>query len=147
MLPLYIWITVLVGSYEGAGWLDDIIGDSAESLAMTTTLLVLIGSALIQLLLLPFRTTTGHAIFRLAVVNARGESAGKSQLLARWAIGWLPLLLPVVLVVRLLNPAEGSAFVSALVLLLLWIGAAVYAAIHPNRGLHDRLAGTWVVRR
>ncbi len=147
MMPLYIWITVFVGSYEGAGWLDDIIGDSAESLAMTTTLLVLIGSALIQLLLLPFRTTTGHAIFRLAVVNARGESAGKSQLLARWAIVWLPLLLPVVLVVRLLNPAEGSAFISALVLLLLWIGAAVYSAIHPNRGLHDRLAGTWVVRR
>jgi uncharacterized RDD family membrane protein YckC len=40
-----------------------------------------------------------------------------------------------------------AAFTWALVLLLLWIGAAVYAAVHPNRGLHDRLAGTWVVRR
>jgi uncharacterized RDD family membrane protein YckC len=30
---------------------------------------------------------------------------------------------------------------------LLWIGAAVYAVIVPNRGLHDRLAGTWVVRQ
>ena len=147
MMPLYVWIAVFVGSYEGAGWPNEFIGVSAESLAMTTTLLVLIGSALIQLLLLPFRTTTGHAVFRLAVVNARGESAGKSQLLARWAIVWLPLLLPMVLVVRLLNTAEGNAFISALVLLLLWISAAVYAAIHPNRGLHDRLAGTWIVRR
>ena len=40
-----------------------------------------------------------------------------------------------------------AAFICALVLLLLWISAAVYAVIHPNRGLHDRLAGTWVVRR
>jgi uncharacterized RDD family membrane protein YckC len=51
------------------------------------------------------------------------------------------------LVGQLLRTAEAAAFVSALVLLLLWTGAAAYAVIHPNRGLHDRLAGTWVVRR
>jgi uncharacterized RDD family membrane protein YckC len=34
-----------------------------------------------------------------------------------------------------------------MLLLYVWIGAAVYAVVHPNRGLHDRLAGTWVVRR
>jgi hypothetical protein len=39
------------------------------------------------------------------------------------------------------------ALISALVLLVLWICAAVYAVIVPNRGLHDRLAGTWVVRQ
>ena len=52
-----------------------------------------------------------------------------------------------VFVALLLNTAEGTAFISALVLLVLWISAAIYAVIHPNRGLHDRLAGTWVVRR
>jgi len=40
-----------------------------------------------------------------------------------------------------------AAFIWAVVLLLLWISAAVYAVIVPNRGLHDRLAGTWVVRQ
>ncbi len=45
------------------------------------------------------------------------------------------------------NAELGTAFIGALEVLLLWIGAAVHAVIHPNRGLHDRLAGTWVVRR
>jgi uncharacterized RDD family membrane protein YckC len=147
MLPLYIWILVFVGSYQGAEWLYEVIGDSAEWLAMTTAMLVLVGSALIQVLELPFRTTFSHSTFRLAVVNTKGEPARMSQLFARWAIVWLPLLLPMVLVAQLLKTAEGIAFISALVLLLLWFLAAGYAVVHPHRGLHDRLAGTWVVRR
>jgi uncharacterized RDD family membrane protein YckC len=84
----------------------------------------------------------------LAVVNAKGEPADMSDLLVRWAIVWLPLFVPMSFVALLIKRAElTAAFISALVLLLLWISAAVYAVIHPNRGLHDRLAGTWVVRR
>jgi len=147
MLPLYVWTMTFVGTYQGAGWLHEIIGDTVGWLAMTTAMVVLVASALIQILELPFRTTVSQALFRLAVVNGRGELAPRSQLLARWAIVWLPLVLPMVLVGQLLRTAEAAAFVSALVLLLLWIGAAAYAVIHPNRGLHDRLAGTWVVRR
>lgn len=147
MLPLYIWTMVFVGSCQGAQWLYEMIGDSVDRLAMTAALLVLAGIALLQLLELPFRTTSGHALFRLAVVNARGESADRSQLLLRWAIVWLPLVLPMVFVALLIDKADVLAFISALVLILLWISAAVYAVIHPNRGLHDRLAGTWVVRR
>ena len=40
-----------------------------------------------------------------------------------------------------------GALIAGLSVLLLWMGAAAYAAYQPNRGLHDRLAGTWVVRR
>jgi uncharacterized RDD family membrane protein YckC len=47
----------------------------------------------------------------------------------------------------LLETAKGIAVSAALALLLLWISAAIYAVFHPNRGLHDRWAGTWVVRR
>jgi hypothetical protein len=148
MLPLYVWIMVFVGSYQGAEWLYDIIGDSVGRIAMITTMLVLGGSALIQILELPFRTTFGHSIFRLAVVSAKGERAGISSLLVRWAIVWLPLFLPMSLVTLMMNRAElAAAIIVALVVLLLWISAAVYAVIHPNRGLQDRLAGTWVVRR
>ena len=103
--------------------------------------------AVFQLIGLAFRSTFGHAIFRLAVIDAKGRPASLSELLARWAIIWLPLLLPMVFAALLLKTAQGIAFISALVLLLLWISAAAYAVIHPLRGLHDRLAGTRVVRR
>ena len=92
-----------------------------------------------------FLTTASHAIFRLAVINAKGQRADRVMLLRRWAIVWLPLLVPMLFVALLINIT--AAFIWALVILLLWIGAAVYAVIVPNRGLHDRLAGTWVVRR
>ena len=102
---------------------------------------------LIQLLELPFRSTASHAIFRLAVINAKGEPATLPHLLVRWAIVWLPLILPMSFVAMLISRAEAFAFFPAPVLLLLWVGAAVYTVVHPHRGLHDRLAGTWVVRR
>ena len=148
MLPFYVWIMVFVGSYQGAEWLYEIIGNSVEWLAMTTAMLVLIAASLIQLLELPFRSTASHSIFRLAVINAKGKPATISQMLVRWAIVWLPLLLPMSVVALLIKRVDlTAAYFSALVMLLLWISAAVWAVIFPNRGLHDRLAGTWVVRR
>jgi uncharacterized RDD family membrane protein YckC len=140
MLPLYVWIAVFVGYYHDKQW------DALGGIVIVSALVVL-GAALIQLLELPFRSTASHSIFRLAVVNAKGEPAAISHLLVRWAIVWLPLFLPMSLVALLIRRAEGIAFISALVLLLLWVGAAVCAVVHPHRGLHDRLAGTWVVRR
>jgi len=147
MLPLYIWITVFVGYYQAERvqqWHDSLGG-----LLVISAMTVLAAVALTQLLALPlFRTTPGHATFRLAVINSEGKRAGVSVLLVRWAIVWLPLFVPMLFVAFLITRAEPTAaFISALALLLPWIGAAVYAVIHPNRGLHDRLAGAWVVRR
>ncbi len=142
MLPLYIWIAVFVGYYHDKQWADSLGG-----IVIISPLVVLGAIALAQLLALPFRSTVSHGIFRLAVVNAKGKPASMSHLLVRWAIVWLPLFLPMSFVALLMNRAESIAFISALVLLLLWISAAVYAVIHPHRGLHDRLPGTWVVRR
>jgi len=148
MLPLYIGVMIFVGTLHGAEWLYAMIGDSAEAIAIATAALVLIGSALIQILLLPFRTSVSHSIFRLAVINARGDPPKISNLLFRWAIVWLPLFIPVALVALMIGRSEPAvALALALMLLLLWIAAALYAVIHPNRGLHDRLAGIWVVRR
>jgi uncharacterized RDD family membrane protein YckC len=115
---------------------------------MITVMLVLGAVALFQLMGLAFRSTIGHSIFRLAVVNTKGELADVVTLLRRWGIVWLPLFLPMSFATLLDEKAGNTtAFIYALVLLVLWIGAAVYAVIHPNRGLHDRLASTWVVRR
>lgn len=142
MLPGYIWIAVFVGYYHDKQWNDSLVGG-----VIISALVVLGTIALIQLLRLAFRSTVSHSIFRLAVVNAKGGPANRVTLLRRWAIVWLPLFLPMLFVALLIKRAESIAFISALVLLLIWISAAVYAVIVPNRGLHDRLAGTWVVRR
>jgi uncharacterized RDD family membrane protein YckC len=146
MLPFYVWILVFVGYTQGGGikqWTESLGG-----IILSTIMLVLGAGALIQLLELPFRITASHSIFRLAVVNAKGKPASISNLLVRWAIVWLPLFIPISLAALLIKRADLTAlFISVLVLLLLWAGAAVSAVIHPNRGLHDRLAGTWVVRR
>jgi uncharacterized RDD family membrane protein YckC len=146
MLPLYVWIVVCLGTYTAERYQEWY--DSVGWIVMTPTMVVLGARALIQLLELPFRTTCSHSIFGLAVVNAKGERADISNLFVRWAIVWLPLFLPMSLVALLIKEGQPTAgFISALVVLSLWIGAAVYAVIHPHRGLHDRLAGTWVVRR
>jgi hypothetical protein len=142
MLPLYVWIAFFVGRYHDKPWMD-----SPGEIVVVSTLVVLAAMALMQLLTVPLRTTAGQTIFRLAVINAKGAPATRSHLLVRWAVVWLPLFLPISIMALLMHPAGGTAFFSALVLLLLWIGAAVYAAVHPHRGVHDRLTGSWVVRR
>jgi len=143
MLPGYIWIAVFVGRYHDKAWSDHLAG-----ILILSPLVVLAAIALIQLAALAFRSSLGHAIFRLAVIDAKGQRAAVPTLLRRWAIVWLPLFLPMLFVALLIGRAEpAAAFILALVILVLWIAAAAYAVIHPNRGLHDRLAGTWLVRR
>ena len=142
MLPLYVWGAVFVGRYH-----DKHLSDYLGEIFVISPLIVLGAIALSQLLGLPFRGSASHSIFRLAVVNAKGVPASATHLLVRWAIVWLPLLIPMSLAALLVQRAEGVAISAAIGLLLLWSGAAVFAVVYPHRGLHDRLAGTWVVRR
>ncbi|MHC4741405.1 MAG: protein kinase domain-containing protein [Planctomycetota bacterium] len=146
MMPLYFWTLTFVGFFQ-----EEIIQqwkDSLGWLVMITIMMALGAIALFQFLGLAFRSTIGHAIFRLAVIDAKGEGANRLTLLRRWAIAWLPLLVPMALAALLIKSAQpAAAFIFAVISLVLWISAAVYAVVHPHRGLHDRLAGTWVVRR
>ncbi len=142
VLPLYVWVAGFVGYYHDKQW------DSVGWMVMTSALVVLGVIAVIQLLELPFRSTASQFTFGLAVVDAKGKPAGIAKRLARWAIVWLPLFLPMSFVALLIERGQPTAaLTSALTFLLLWIAAAVYAVIHPNRGLHDRLTSTWIVRR
>jgi uncharacterized RDD family membrane protein YckC len=141
MIPLYLWTLAFVGFFQQ--WKD-----SPGSLVMITIMVVLGVIALFQFLGLALRSTIGHSIFRLAVINAKGQCANRVTLLRRWAIVWLALFVPMLFVALLINRGEHTAaFILSVVLLVLWISAAVYTVIVPNHGLHDRLAGTWVVRR
>jgi hypothetical protein len=145
VFPFYVWIAVFVGRYHDKAHDVGVMG-WAERVAISAVV-VLGALAAADLALLAFRTTVSHSIFRLAVVNARGERAGVPHLLGRWAIVWLPLFLCMSAAAWLGQRAEGTAVAGALVGLLLWVGAAVHAVVHPHRGIADRLAGTWVVRQ
>ncbi len=146
MIPLYISIMVFVGIYSGKS--DRLWWQSFEWAAIMSAMLVLGAIALVQLIELPlFRTIAGHDIFRLAVINDKGQRAGRTALLIRWAIVWLPLFIPMGAALLTRRYQITTALIVAVLSLLVWISAAVYAVIHPHRGLHDRFAGTWVVRR
>ncbi len=165
LLPLYVWVMTFVGVYAGEG--TGLLYESTVWSLLGSSLLVLAAAALTQILALPFRWSFSHEIFRLTVIDARGKPASKTKLLIRWAITWLPLFIPLAIVgllvrglssrlpgddsmllpVLLLQWAEAAGFVIAFVLIFLWIGVAVRTVFHPHQGLHDRLAGTWVVRR
>ena len=86
--------------------------------------MVVLGAiALIQLVTLPlFRTTAGHATFRLAVIDARGQLANRVTLLRRWAIVWLGLFVPMLFATLLIERAEATAaLICAVVLLVFWL--------------------------
>ena len=142
MLGFYVWAAVVVGRYHDKQW-NVFVGEFVAVAGM-----LLGGIALIQLLELAIGSTVGQFIFRLAVVDEKGKRAGIKKLFARWTVIWIPLFLLMSLGGFLLKMDQvRAAFILAVALLVLWIGAAVYAVINPNRGLHDKLAGTWVVRQ
>jgi hypothetical protein len=147
MLPLYVWVMIFVGAHEGAPWLHAIVGSSTARVALASALFVACCAALIQLLEAPFRFSFGHSIFRLAVIDDRGERAGLPRLLARWSIAWLPLLVPLALVLLLPGWNSSLGAGAAAALLLLWSIATGAVLARPEGGLHDRLAGTRVVRQ
>jgi len=144
MLSGYVWIAVFVGYYH-----DKQLGGGAALWAeqlVTSAMIVLGLIAVVQLPTIVMRSTASQSIFRLAIVNSQGEPASSSQLLLRWAIVWLPLFVSLWGVAWVPPVNQDTAVIARLLLLVAWIVAAAYAALHPHRGVHDRLAGTWVVR-
>lgn len=149
VLPAFVWIVTFIGYYHDKEIIPEMWWSTMGWRIMASAMLVLGALALLQLWEIAFRTSCSHFIFRLAVVDERGEPASVRRLLMRWMIIWLPLFVPVLIVVSLVQSIEmvTPLIVFVLCLLLAWISAAVLAVIHPNCGLHDRLAHTRVVRR
>lgn len=147
MMPFYIWVLVFVGLYQDFQKIRGLSGSLGTFVAFSL-LGVLAGIALIQLIEVPFRTTVSQNIFRLAVIDRTGHLAQRSKLLLRWAFAWFPLVPFLILVTMWIgNETMTAALILSVALVLVWIGGAIYAALNPCRGLPDRFAGTWVVRR
>ncbi len=95
---------------------------------------------------------TRGAILRLLgfeIMTTEGRRAGRGRVLARAAIAWSPILVPLIATgviegvgAHLPNmiPVFGAA-------LAVQCAGAIVAIAQPARGLQDRLAGTWIVPR
>ena len=88
-------------------------------------------------------TTVGQQLFRIAVVNARGQPAGRVRLMLRWLLGWGPFFLLMGVADWL---TDGHGILTA-VLLPLCCGGLAMAIARPAQGLHDQLAGCYLVPR
>jgi hypothetical protein len=90
-------------------------------------------------------------ILGLEVVTPDGRAASRLRVLARTCLTWLPLLLAFAAIFgsRAAGvPISGTVFASGVALGLLVIAVAGIVAVRrPERGIQDRLAGTWIVPR
>jgi hypothetical protein len=91
-------------------------------------------------------------ILGLELVTTDGRPASRLRVVGRTLLTWLPLLLGLmaVLAARAIGvPIPGFiVFTSGMGLgLLVTLAAAIFAVARPERGIQDRLAGTWIVPR
>jgi eukaryotic-like serine/threonine-protein kinase len=120
-----------------------------SGLVVMITYISMIGVALAAL---ATAVATRGAVLRLLgfeIVTADGRRAGRGRVLARAAIAWSPLLVP--LVFTGVVEAIGAHLPDMIPLFAAGLGiqfaGAMVALARPARGLQDRLAGTWIVPR
>jgi uncharacterized RDD family membrane protein YckC len=87
--------------------------------------------------------------FGLDIVTAKGEPAGRVRILVRNIVTWSPVLYPFALYAAIVaaTPATANLVMEgAGVLCLIFLAAAVWLGIRtPERGIADRVAGTYLV--
>jgi eukaryotic-like serine/threonine-protein kinase len=87
----------------------------------------------------------------LAVVTRDGNEIGRLRSLARTLIAWAPILAWLLLVTNQIVLGFGPASPLPVLAISLAFGAMIagvlWTIVLADRGLHDRIAGTWVVPR
>ena len=98
--------------------------------------------------------------FGIAVVTRDGREASRLRAASRALIAWSPVV-PMAWLMHVqstisqvslrrtqqsFNPA-GTHVDAALGVAVVFVGCTVWAIVHPERGLQDRMAGTWLVPR
>jgi len=87
--------------------------------------------------------------FGAALVLADGRDASRLRALLRAVVAWSPLLVWFA-ALRMAPPVQRSTAAIALAYttaILLLAAGAIWAWLHPSRGIQDRAAGTWIVPR
>lgn len=134
-------------SFPGGG---EALRDFVASGFASVGLLFSIGYGLISVLAVPGGLVT--RALRHAVVRRDGREIGRVRSAVRLLIAWSPVIAwmtyignPMFGDLRAVSPAVAYA-VGGLSLISMVAGAAWTIAV-PDRGPHDRIAGTWVVPR
>ncbi|MEM8876207.1 MAG: RDD family protein, partial [Planctomycetota bacterium] len=107
--------------------------------------------ALSDIVLAFWQKSTGLSTFGLEAVTGSG-CASRVRLLLRAGVMWLPVLAPSggLVAIAILKGTWIDTIAAAQLGWVLLAASLVYsisALLHPNRGVHDRLAGVWVGRR
>jgi|GEM_PF-351900 len=139
---------------EGAGGRAMELADFVTSLVEVIPWTLLAASALPSLVAaLLFRGGLVLRMLGLAIVKEDGTKASRLRIFWRSLIAWCPAVLLFTFMARLLVPLfdrgalSGESAVGTILVLILAIGLVVWAALLPERGLHDRVAGTCLVPR
>lgn len=142
LLPLYTGILIFIGMF------NELKEQYGAFHSMVQIILGILATAcVIQLLALPIRWIWSHHVFGLELVDVRGEPANPILRFKRWLIVWLPLFVPIMFLHLSRSGNTSMTDFTEGFLLLIWFSTALYGTVIPKRGWHDRLAGTWIVKR
>ena len=106
---------------------------------------------------LVFRSGLAMLIFGVVAVKRDGSRAGRLRVLWRALVAWSPVVFGLVGLVALSRSVFGGPIAAEDITVVLGIASglalglfaalAIVSALMPERGLQDRLAGTWLVPR
>ena len=92
----------------------------------------------------------------IAVVTRTGQEASRLRAFGRGLVVWPPLIAILVLLFRTNPQSNGlwegwqrhpTVIVTVVSLGIVFFGGGIWAVLHPERGLQDRIAGTSLVPR
>jgi hypothetical protein len=139
--------------------LDRVRPPQSLGVASSRVIVVVLMAAVISLMVLFFCIVSSIAVpggvatrlIGLAVVTRDGNEIGRGRSLARTLIAWAPILAWLILVpnpiVMGFGPASPVPVLAISLAFSAMIAGVVWTIAAIDRGLHDRIAGTWVVPR
>jgi hypothetical protein len=131
------------GTKQGFGFFQ-------EGLRIGAILMPLGGLSIVALLSLVaaifFRRGLVLRTLGVEIVTANGRLASRGRTLWRCAIAWSPLLLTPIVVALMPSLVGGTPSFGWLAIVpAAYLPLVAWSLTMPGRGLHDRLAGTWLV--
>jgi hypothetical protein len=91
----------------------------------------------------------GLRLIDAAVVGADGEEVSRSRATVRALVAWSPVFVADGILFLSRGPARAVSpdeeMIGGVVVLGIFAAGGVYAALHPERGLQDQIAWTWLV--
>ena len=79
----------------------------------------------------------------IRVATGTGKPASRARVMWRTVVAWSPVLATALILGPGVHPL--TALITGVVAMLVMLCGVVWAVLDPDRGLQDRIAGTWLV--